>query len=70
MTKRKAEIAEEPAPRVMTPPKYGMTDPGKRIDPKRIEEMQARIFCGAPLADEMTISHGELGEIGYSIARA
>jgi hypothetical protein len=25
--------------------KYGMTDPGMRVDPRRIEEMQARIFC-------------------------
>jgi hypothetical protein len=48
MTKRKAEPAEELPPRDMTPLKYGMTDPGTRIHPNRIEEMQARIFCGAP----------------------
>jgi hypothetical protein len=29
------------------PLKYGMADPGKWVDPQRIEDMQARIFCGA-----------------------
>lgn len=49
MTKPKAELAEElPPPRDQWVPKWGMKDPGTRIHPKRIEEMQARIFCGAP----------------------
>jgi hypothetical protein len=48
MTKRKTELAEELPPRDQWVPKYGLKDPGTRIHPKRIEEMQARIFCGAP----------------------
>lgn len=33
--------------------KYGMTDPGKPVDPKRIEDMQARIFCEVPRPPEL-----------------
>ena len=49
MTKRKIEPADElPPPRDQWVPKYGLKDPGTRIHPNRIEQMQARIFCGAP----------------------
>jgi hypothetical protein len=44
MTKRKAELAEEPPPRDGWVPKYGMKDPGTRIDPKRISEFIDRVF--------------------------
>jgi hypothetical protein len=44
---RKKNYDELP-PQEVTALKYGMTDPGKWVDPQRIEDMQARIFCGAP----------------------
>jgi hypothetical protein len=44
MTKRKAELAEEP-PRDQWVPKYGLKDPGTRIDPKRISELIDRVFA-------------------------
>lgn len=45
MTKRKAELADEQPPRDQTPLKYGMKDPGTRIDPKRVSELIDRVFA-------------------------
>jgi hypothetical protein len=46
MTKRKAEIVEEPPPpRDQTPLKYGMKDPATWIDPKRVSEFIERVFA-------------------------
>jgi hypothetical protein len=46
----KKKAHDELPPRDQTPLKYGMTDPGRQMDPKRIEDMQARVFYGAARA--------------------
>jgi hypothetical protein len=45
MTKRKAELAEVPPPCDQWVPKYGLKDPGTRIDPKRVSELIDRVFA-------------------------
>jgi hypothetical protein len=48
MPGKKKKNQDELPPRDQTPLKYGLHDPGKWVDPKCIDDMQGRIFCGVP----------------------